>query len=182
MLLESLKASDFRNLHGEISFGPGLNILSGENGQGKTNWLEAIGVLAATRSFRTARLQDAIKFDSETAIIRGHVRESPEIVRELQIVIAGNTKTAFVNGKKEAVNRYLGQLHAVIFNSDELEIVRGLPDARRRFLDAGIVSLHPPFVQVFADYSRVIKQKNALLQTARDSGEPVEKTADRLVP
>jgi len=183
MLLESLEARDFRNLKGEILFGPGLNILSGENGQGKTNWLEAIGVLASTRSFRTGRLQDAIKFDGETAIIRGKVRESPEIVRDLQIVIAGNTKTAFVNGKKESVNRYLGQLHAVVFNSDELEIVRGLPEARRRFLDAGIVSLHPPFIQVFADYARVIKQKNALLQAARDSGEAaVEKTADRLIP
>ncbi len=165
-----------------VTFGHGLNVLSGENGQGKTNWLEAIGVLAATRSFRTAKMQDTISFDSQTAMVRGMVRESPEIVRELQIIIAGSIKTALVNGKKETINRYLGQLHAVVFNADELEIVRGLPDSRRRFLDAGIVSLHPPFVQVFADYSRVIKQKNALLQSARDGGDAIEKTADMLGP
>lgn len=182
MLLESLEAQEFRNLRGKVTFGHGLNVLVGENGQGKTNWLEAIAVLAATRSFRTARLQDTVNFGSETAMIRGAVRESPEIVRNLQVIIAGNTKTVSVNDKKETVHRYLGQLHAVVFNSDELEIVRGLPDSRRRFLDAGIVSLHPPFVQVFADYNRVIKQKNALLQSARDSEFSIEKAAEMLEP
>ena len=182
MLLESIEAKDFRNLQGTIAFADGLNILIGENGMGKTNWLEAIAVLSSSRSFRTAKLQDAINFGSQTAMIFGSVRESPEIVRDLRIVIAGNTKTVTVNAKKETVSRYLGQLHAVIFNSDELEIVRGLPDARRRFLDTGIVSLHPPFVQVFADYNRVMKQKNTLLQAAKDDDEATEKTAERLEP
>src|SRR4029077_17822118 len=87
MLLESIEAINFRNLQGKISFDEGLNVLVGENGQGKTNWLEAIGVLASTRSFRTGRLQDVINFDSETAMVRGNVRESPEIIRDLQVVI-----------------------------------------------------------------------------------------------
>lgn len=182
MLLESVEAQNFRNLSGEIRFSHGLNVLVGENGQGKTNWLEAISVLASTRSFRTARLLDAVRFENTTAMIRGDVRESAEIVRELRIIISGNTKTLLVNDKKETVNRYLGQLHAVVFNSDELEIVRGQPDARRRFLDAGIVSLHPPFIQVFTDYNRVIKQKNALLQSARDNELPIEKVAESLEP
>lgn len=182
MLLESIEALNFRNLSGTISFAGGLNVLIGENGQGKTNWLEAISVLAATRSFRTARLQDTVRFEEQSAMIRGSVRESDEIVRELRVVIAGNTRTLLVNDKKEAVNRYLGQLSAVVFNSDELEIVRGQPDARRRFLDAGIVSLHPPFVQVFSDYNRVIKQKNALLQSARENEVPIEKVAENLQP
>jgi DNA replication and repair protein RecF len=182
MLLESIEAENFRNLQGLVALGSGLNIFAGENGQGKTNWLEAIAVLASARSFRTARLQDAVNFDSESALVRGRVRESPEIVRELQVAIAGNTKALSINGKKETVNGYLGQLHAVVFNSDELEIVRGQPDARRRFLDAGIVSLHPPFVQVFADYARVIRQKNVLLQQARDDGRSIETTAESLEP
>lgn len=182
MLLESVEAQNFRNLSGAILCAGGLNILAGENGQGKTNWLEAIAVLASTRSFRTARLQDAINFGLEMALISGKVRESPEIVRELRVCIAGNTKSVFINDKKETVNRYLGGLHAVVFNSDELEIVRGLPDARRRFLDAGIVSLHPPFVQVFTDYGRVIKQKNSLLQAAQAANDPLDKTAEMLQP
>ena len=165
-----------------MMFADGLNILIGENGQGKTNWLEAIAVLAATRSFRTAKLQETLNFGYTSAFIRGNVRESPEIVRELRVEMNGNTKVLSVNDKKEPVGRYLGQLHAVVFNSDELEIVRGQPDARRRFLDAGITSLHPPFVQVFADYNRVIKQKNALLQNARETEQTIEKTADMLEP
>ena len=182
MLLESVEALNFRNLQGGIRFSPELNILVGENGQGKTNWLEAIAVLASTRSFRTAQLKETINFDQQAASIKGDVRESPEIVRELQVIISPSAKTLSVNGKKETAQRYLGQLHAVVFNADELEIVRGQPDARRRFLDAGIVSLHPPFVQVMADYGRVIKQKNALLQQARDSDRSVEHARELLVP
>ena len=182
MLLESIEAINFRNLRGGMAVTPGLNILAGENGQGKTNWLEAIGVLASTRSFRTPRLRDAIAFGSEQAMVRGNVRESAGIVRELQVVINGNTKTVLANGKKEPVPRYLGQLHAVVFNADELEIIRGQPDARRRFLDTGIVSLHPPFIQVFTDYNRVLKQKSSLLQSARDSGDSIENVAELLIP
>lgn len=182
MLLESIEAEGFRNLKGRIALGSSLNILSGENGQGKTNFLEAVGVLATTRSFRTSRLQETIRFDEERATVRGLVRESPEIVRELQITIAGNAKALTVNGKKATAREYLGQLHAVIFNADGLEIIRGQPDARRSFLDDGIISLHPPFAQTFTDYNRVIKQKNALLQNARDEGLSLERTSELLLP
>jgi DNA replication and repair protein RecF len=182
MLLESIDALNFRNLTGGLSCGSGLNILVGENGQGKTNWLEAIAVLASTRSFRTSQLRETINFDQQSASVKGGVRESPEIVRQLQVVISPTAKMLSVNGKKEPAPRYLGQLHAVVFNADELEIVRGQPEARRRFLDAGIVSLHPPFVQVLADYNRVVKQKNSLLQSSRDGDRSLEKTRELLEP
>jgi DNA replication and repair protein RecF len=182
MLLERLEAINFRNLSGSIDLSAGLNILAGENGQGKTNWLEAVAVLASTRSFRTARLQEAIRFDAQSAILAGRVRESPEIVRELRVAVEGTAKTLMVNGKRETTARYLGQLSAVVFSSNELEIVRGQPDARRRFLDAGIVSLHPPFVQVFSDYARVVRQKNHLLQRAAADETPLEKVGEALAP
>lgn len=182
MLLESLEAQNFRNLNGKIFCAKNLNIIFGENGQGKTNWLEAIYLLATTKSFKTARLQEAVKFGEDLAIVRGLVERSEEIHRTLQVAIEGNTKTISVNGKKEPVTRFLGELHAVIFNSDELEIVRGQPDARRKFLDGGIVSIYPPFVQTLADYNRVIRQKNSLLQSARENEFSLEKTAELLEP
>jgi DNA replication and repair protein RecF len=182
MLLESLEVSNFRNLNGELAVTSGLSILTGENGQGKTNWLEAIYVLASGRSFRTTKLQETTRFGEDLAIVRGSVRESPEILRELQVAIQSNSRLLSINNKKESITRYLGQLHAVIFNADELEIVRGGPDARRRFLDEGIVSLHPPFIQTFTDYNRVIRQKNSLLQQARDEAFPLDKTAEALAP
>lgn len=182
MLLKSLEVKDFRNLRGTLVPTCGLNILVGNNGQGKTNWLEAIHILSTTKSFKTARPQEAIRFGEELAIIGGRVQRSEGIVHELQIAIQQNSKILSVNGKKETMHDYLGELHAVLFNSDAIEVVRGHPEARRRFLDDAIVSLHPPFIQTFTDYNRVIKQKNSLLQTARDNEFPLEKVAELLVP
>ncbi|MEZ5428933.1 MAG: DNA replication and repair protein RecF [Pyrinomonadaceae bacterium] len=182
MLLESLEAQNFRNLQGKIVCKTGLNIIFGENGQGKTNWLEAIYLLATTKSFKTARLVEAIRFDEELSIVRGNVRQSAEVVRQMQVALQGNSKNLSVNNKRETVQRYLGQLHAVLFNSDELEIVRGGPDARRKFLDGGIVSIYPPYVQTLSDFGRVIRQKNSLLQTAREQEYTLDETAERLAP
>lgn len=182
MRLLRLSASGFRNLAGSVELGRGLNIFVGENGQGKTNWLEAAAVLATTRSFRTSRLTEVVAFGGSQAIVRGTVEESAEISRDLQLSITGNTKAISVNGAKEPLRDYLSQLSVVIFESGELDIVRGHPEARRRFLDDGIVGLHPPFVQTFADYSRVIKQKNALLAKAADNGDPLDQVTTQLAP
>ena len=182
MLLTELGVRDFRNLRGNIACGGDLNILLGDNGQGKTNWLEAIYLLATTRSFRTSKLIEAVRFDEKVAVVSGKVRQSEDITRELRAVIEGNTKSFAVNGKREPVQSYLGQLHAVVFNADELEIIRGTPDSRRRFLDESITAIHPPYVQTTADYGRVIRQKNSLLQTARDKEYSQEKTGELLVP
>ena len=182
MLLESVEIENFRNLKGSVHCGHSLNILVGFNGQGKTNWLEAIHILATTRSFKTARLQETVRFDEELAIIRGRVMRSEDIRRDLQAALQGNTKSFLVNGKRETLQRYLGQLHAVVFNADELEIVRGTPEHRRKFLDRGIVSIHPPYIQTLTDYNRVIKQKNSLLQAANDERNSLEKTAELLEP
>ena len=182
MLLESIEAENFRNLNGKIECGNGLNIVFGDNGQGKTNWLEAINILATTKSFKTTRLTEAIRFNEAMAIVRGNVRQSAEIVRNLQVIMQGNTKTLTVNNKKETVQRFLGQLHTVVFNSDELEIIRGTPTARRKFLDGGIVSIYPPFVQTLSDYNKVIKQKNSLLHTARDKEYAIDVLTELLEP
>lgn len=182
MLLESLELQNFRNASGKISCGAKLNIITGDNGQGKTNWLEAIYLLATTKSFRTAKLNEAIRFDEDLAIVRGTVRQSAEIERSMQVALQANSKTLTVNGKREPVTRYLGQLHAVVFTASELEIVRGQPDARRKFLDGGITAIYPAFVQTLADYNRVVKQKNSLLQSAQENDFSVEKTRELLEP
>jgi DNA replication and repair protein RecF len=182
MLLESLEAHCFRNLSGKIEWGPGLNIIFGENGQGKTNWLEAIYLLATTKSFRTQKPQEAVCFGGDLAVVRGTVARTEQVHRELQVAVQNNSKTISVNGKRESVARYLGQLHVVSFTADELEVVRGAPEARRKFLDRGIVSLHHAYVQTIADYQRVIRQKNRLLQDAADAELTADETAERLAP
>jgi len=181
MILSSIEADCFRNLGGRIIWGDGINILYGNNGQGKSNWLEAIHLLARTRSFRTQRLQETIKFGKGHASVCGSVSLG-EVSRDLKITLNDNTKQIFVNGRREPITRYLGQLYAVAFTSDELEIVRGVPEARRRFLDRGATSLHPPYTQTLIDYRRVIKQKNRLLQDAADNGFGLSKLNDLITP
>ena len=183
MQLESLEVTNFRNIvAGKIGFDAGLTFLVGDNGHGKTNWLEAISILATTRSFRTAKLQEAIRFDQELAVIDGKVRVSGEITRELRALIQERLKQFAVNGKREFIPNYLGQLHAAIFTAEELAVVRGGPEYRRRFLDESIIAIHPPYAATVAEYSRVVKQKNALLQTARDAEYSIEKTSEALEP
>ncbi|MDQ3908006.1 MAG: DNA replication and repair protein RecF [Acidobacteriota bacterium] len=169
-------------MSGRIEWGSGLNIIFGENGQGKTNWLEAIYLLATTKSFRTQRPQDAVCFGGDLAVVRGRVARTEEVHRELQVAVQGNTKTISVNGKREPVTRYLGQLHTVSFTADDLEVVRGAPESRRKFLARGVVAMHHAYVQTLADYQRVIRQKNRLLQDAADAEIGFDETVERLTP
>ena len=182
MLLESIEAHNFRNLGGEIHWGEGLNVISGENGQGKTNWLEAIYLLATSKSFRTQRPQEAIRFGDNLSVVRGRVARAQDVHRDLQVTLQGSSKTLSLNGKRESVASYLSQLHVVPFTADELEVVRGGPDARRRFLDRGVVSLHHSYVQTLADYQRVIKQKNRLLQDISALETNIENARELIEP
>ena len=99
MLLEWIEVHNFRNLSGKVSWGNGLNIIYGDNGQGKTNWLEAIYTLATTKSFRTQKLQEAIRFGEDLGVVRGRVGRTEEVHRDLQVTLQGNTKTISINVK-----------------------------------------------------------------------------------
>jgi DNA replication and repair protein RecF len=189
MLLAEIEATNFRNLSGKISWGPKLNIIYGNNGQGKTNWLEAIYLLARTKSFRTQRLQESIRFGEQLAVVRGKVTSGGAesepgagIERDLQVTLHDNSKTIFVNTKRETLTRYLTQLQVFSFTASDLEVVRGTPEARRRFLDRGISSIRPAYLRTIADYNRVIKQKNKVLYAANESEFSLEKTEDLIGP
>jgi len=182
MLLASTEATNFRNLTGRIEWGPRLNIIYGNNGQGKTNWLEAIYLLARTKSFRTQRLQEAIKFGEDLAIVRGTVTTGIDLERELQVSLQNNTKTILVNAKRETLTRYLTQLQVFSFTAADLDVVRGMPEARRRFIDRGVSSLRPAYLRTIADYNKVIKQKNRVLQLANEGEFTLEKAEDLLGP
>jgi DNA replication and repair protein RecF len=182
MLLAAIEATNFRNLSGRIEWGPRLNIIYGNNGQGKTNWLEAIYLLARTKSFRTQRLQEAIKFGEQLALVRGTVTTGLDLERELQVSLQDNSKTIFVNSKRETLARYLTQLQVFSFTATDLEVVRGIPEARRRFIDRGISSLRPSYLKTISDYNKVIKQKNRVLQLANEGEFSLEKTEDLLGP
>jgi DNA replication and repair protein RecF len=100
----------------------------------------------------------------------------------MQVNLQGSTKSIAVNGKRESIARYLGQLHVVAFTANELDVVRGMPEARRKFIDRGVVSLHHAYVQTLADYNRVIKQKNRLLQDASEMEMSLEQASEIIAP
>jgi len=182
MILEFIEVNNFRNLSGKIFWGPGLNIIHGNNGQGKTNWLEAIHILSRTKSFRTQRLQESIRFGEDTAFMAGQVSTGTDVHRDLEVSLKKNTKAIWVNGKREQLARYLGILQVFAFTADQLEVVRGVPEARRHFIDRGIASLRPAYVQTVSDYNKVIKQKNRNLQDASERELRLEETEDILAP
>ena len=182
MLLAAIEATNFRNLSGRIEWGPRLNIIYGNNGQGKTNWLEAIYLLARTKSFRTQRLQEAIRFGEPLAVVRGTVATGQDLQRDLQVSLHDNSKTIFLNSKRETLARYLTQLQVFSFTAADLDVVRGMPEARRRFLDRGISSLKPAYLKILSDYNKVIKQKNRVLQLANENELGPDRVEDLLAP
>jgi len=173
MHLLRIEAHNFRNLTGAVEFSPGLNVIYGQNAQGKSNWLEASYLLATTKSFRTAHPRDTVQHDAAEALLRGTVARG-NLTKDLQLLLTPTTKQTFVNGKREAVVRYLGNLDAVAFTADEMDVVRGAPDARRKFLDRGVFGTLPSYLGTLNEYNRVLKQKNALLREASDADDPLK--------
>jgi DNA replication and repair protein RecF len=182
MFLRSTRAQDFRNLTGEIHWGGGINVIFGNNGQGKTNWLEAIHLLAHAKSFRTRSLHEAVAFGKSSASVQGRVARGNELERDLQVDLRANTRQTFVNQKRESLTNYAAQLHAVWFTADELEVVRGGPEARRSFIDRGAISLHPSYAQALGNYNKVIKQKKRLLQQSADGSLRFDEVVELLAP
>jgi DNA replication and repair protein RecF len=171
MQIDRLEASGFRNLEGSIEFGPGLNILYGDNAQGKTNWLEAIYLLGTTRSFRTSQIRDCIGFNAGQCLLRGELRRG-SIDRSIQLLLTESSKELYVNSRRETLARYLENLHVFVFSLEELDVIRRDPSERRRFLDRGVVNSTRGYLATLSQYNQVLKQKNRLLGEASESDSP----------
>jgi DNA replication and repair protein RecF len=171
MILTRIEANGFRNLEGSAQFGPGLNIFYGDNAQGKTNWLEAIYVIGTTKSFRTSQVRDCLAFGSTQAILRAQTLRG-SLTKEMQLLLTESTKELFINSKRESIVRYLGNLDVFVFSLEEMEVIRGEPKERRRFLDRGLVTITPTFLNTLSQYNQIIRQKNRLLAEAAKSDYP----------
>ncbi len=168
MEITSVTVDGFRNLAGTLSAAPGLNVLWGDNGQGKTNWLEAIYMLATTKSFRTHQPQELMAFGAAAAHLRLEVQRRTGSPVTLDVHLEAGRKVMLVNSKRAALRDYLGQLVVFAYGREALDVVCGEPEQRRRFLDRGILSLKPAYVQTLVDYARILKQKNALLRAVAE--------------
>jgi DNA replication and repair protein RecF len=167
--LRRLAVTDFRSWESaELELEPGVTVLVGPNGVGKTNLVEAAGYLATLGSHRVATDAPLIRRGAERAVVRGLVvHHGRELGIELEIA-PGRTNRARVNRAPVTRPRdVLGILRTVLFAPEDLALVRGDPGERRRFLDDLLVSRFPRFAAVRSDYDRVLRQRSALLKTAR---------------
>jgi len=168
MYVQHLSVADFRSWpRADLSFEPGVSVLVGPNGEGKTNLLEAIGYLATLGSHRVATDAPLIRSGAERAVVQAAVVSAGrQLVLEVEIT-AGRANRAKLNRSPVPRPRdILGGLRTVLFSPEDLAIVRGDPSERRRFLDDVLVQLTPRLAGVRADYERVLKQRAALLKTA----------------
>ena len=168
--VRSLALDDFRSYaHVECTFEPGVNVLIGRNGQGKTNVLEAIGYVAAQRSHRASNDQMLVRRSCERSLIACDIQDGGQTVGVDLAIIPGRANRARVN--KVAVSRArdaLGYLRAVVFSPEDLALVKGDPAARRSFLDDLLVQRQPRMHAVLEDFERALRQRNALLKAARE--------------
>lgn len=166
MILRSISTQNFRNLaDAEIELHPEANILVGRNGQGKTNLLEAAYFLATTKSFRTSRVASMFRFGSPSVFVSGSLHRDG-VDRTLSVGLeTGETKrrVLMINGEKVTLPSYLNAMSVFAYSSARLEVIRGTPEERRRFLDRGIASVNPAYLEQLTRYTRVLKQRNALL-------------------
>lgn len=175
MFVKHLSLSNFRNYStAEVELAPGVNLLVGPNGQGKTNLVEAIGYLSTLRSHRVAGYLPLIKNaepELSGAVIRAMVsHDDRDALIELELNRDAQNRGRVNKSAVTRVRDILGYVNTVIFAPEDLDIVKKDPSNRRDFIDTLLVQVSPRFAGVFSDYERVLKQRNTLLRTARQTG------------
>lgn len=160
--------NDFRNyVSAELALEPGVNVLLGRNGQGKTNIAEAIMWFATLRSHRIAQDSALIRYGTDAAVVRMKLAHADrEALLELQLN-RNNPNRAQINRHAVRPRDFTNIFSAVLFAPEDLAIVRGEPAVRRRFLDDALTLRYPIAAGVLSDYDRVLKQRNTLLKDAR---------------
>jgi DNA replication and repair protein RecF len=168
-LLAKLVARDFRNLEPlDWTPGEGSHLLLGGNGAGKTSLLEAVYVLATTRSFRAAQISDCARHRAGGFYLRGEVQG--EARATLEVGWSEGARLRTVNGKATALAEHLAALPVVAWTTTaEAEVLVGAPQARRRFLDRGVVGMRPGAIEILGRFREALRQKRELL-AARGAG------------
>jgi DNA replication and repair protein RecF len=173
--VRKLRLTRYRNFTSqEVEFCPGTNLFLGENGQGKTNLLEAIYLFGYARSFRTSAVKECIQHGSQECVLNAEIAHG-SILRALGISISlAGDKQLMLHRKPVGLAEFIGNLHSLAFTQEHLKVVRGGPGERRAFLDRAMVTVCPGHLQRLTSYARALKQRNHLLAAALASG----RTAD----
>lgn len=166
MPIESISMTSFRN-HTETTmvFGPGINIIWGENGSGKTSVLEAIHILSTGRSFKTGRTLETIEESADATRIKGFFKTK----NQTKEIVFGQAKDRrrkiAINNTPAQAKDLLLENQTVLLSPEEQEITKGTPGARRRFFDRLFSTVSKKYLNTIIEYTKTLKQRNALLKT-----------------
>ncbi|HSH25590.1 MAG TPA: DNA replication/repair protein RecF [Massilibacterium sp.] len=172
MYLTQLDMKNFRNYEDiHLTFENKVNIIIGENAQGKTSLMEAIYVLAMAKSHRATKDKELIRFEENYAKIEGRLekRNGP---LSLELVISKKGKKAKCNSlEQRRLSDYIGHMNVVMFAPEDLSIVKGSPQVRRRFIDMELGQISPIYMHDLSQYQKVLHQRNQFLKTMNPKKE-----------
>ena len=167
MKVDALELKNFRNIeHMRLEFDESVNIIYGENAQGKTNILEALWLFTGLKSFRASKDAEQIKFGQTQGKIN-LCFTAAGVKQEASIEFA-EKKVAYLNGiKQKSVHPFSQEYHAVIFSPEHLSLVKGGPKERRQFCDNALCQIKPRFSEYLSKYKKNLVQRNAILKDYR---------------
>ena len=168
MYCKKISVSDFRNIeHAEVTFSDGVNILIGENAQGKTNLLEAIFYASVGRSFRATHTNEMIRFGESAADISLDYRDAKRDHNLHIRLLRDKRRIVEKNGlRMERLSDIVGCFRAVLFCPEHLSLIKDGPAERRNYMDVAISRMYPMYMHALQTYHSVLKQRNALLKQA----------------
>lgn len=175
MIVKELRFKGFRNLEdGKIIPSDGINIIYGDNAQGKTNLLECLWLFNGVRSFRGSKDNELISFTEKFAQIELDFY-SEDRLQNAQINIVNGKRQAILNGvSKNAPSHLIGKFCAIVFSPEHLTLVKSGPSERRRFIDGAICQLYPKYAIYLSKYNQILNQRNALLKEISRNKDLIE--------
>lgn len=180
MIVKALELEQFRNyIRFQAEFHPRVNLIYGENAQGKTNLLEAIAYLSSARSHRARYDREMIRLDGEEAMIRGAVESRRrEFLLEARLA-RGRRRQLFSNGVRlKTAGELSGILNTVLFCPEDLLLIREGAAARRRFMDTALCQLRPRYAAALAEYHRLYDHKTRILRDSEERPDLLELLPD----
>ena len=165
MQICSLKLINFRNYQSlKIEFSKTLNIIYGNNGMGKTNLVEAIYVLALTKSFRTNNDSLLINKDQDLLKIEGEIKD--KTINNFKLILDSEGKKVKINDNTEPkLSDYISKFRVILFSPADLRIIKAAPSDRRKYLNRQLSQLNNVYLKTLNKYNKILKQRNAYLKT-----------------
>ena len=166
MIIKSLELDHYRNYeHLEIDFDEGINILYGNNAQGKTNILESIYYLGTTKSHKGSKDKDVIKFGNDEAHIRSYVVKNGIDYKIDMHLRSSKSKAIAINSNHiKKASDLLGIINIILFSPEDLSIIKNSPSDRRRFMDLELCQLDKVYLSNLTNYNKIVNQRNTLLK------------------